>query len=352
MSIINSKAYLINRTDDVFELDNFVITANANICFWDTVTQPINQTAFSYLEKINANNGNVRMLVEDGYVSIVQDELELTPIQFMSVLSMMMYSYTESQNLSNLMSTGLKTDTLKESDGRQIVTPSPIGVGWNIFFMGADDDLDKFAIHKLNPFAPSGRGEGNRFLIEVEGAAPDPTISEFRFAEIVHIHDGEITWGPDGYWDHNDNFSIGIHFCASSVSPASGDGNCNLYPIADGYNMIIPAAGDGYYNVDLSTACPIRNVNKTGYWSVNETTSEVLVGTPGGSGFDLFDFAPGPGWFMRTIPTSSHLNVMKPISYRTEMIHPTWKVVISVNKYSDGVGWLTGWFTCFRKNVQ
>jgi hypothetical protein len=55
---------------------------------------------------------------------------------------------------------------------------------------------------------------------------------------------------------------------------------------------------------------------------------------------------------MKNIATANYRNIMEPEVYRTELIHPSWKIIISVTKITPGIGWLTGWFTCFRKNVQ
>lgn len=352
MSICNSKAYLMNMTDFQFSHGNLTITPKQVINFWDTKTVPINEAVFANLDIVNVEHEFVRGLIEDGYVIVVLDDLELTPIQFMNTISLMVYQYKENRSLSDLLSSGLKTDSLKDDDGRQIVTPSPIGVGWNICFVGADDDKEMFEIYKINPFAPSGRSEGKALKISVDGYAPDPYIEEFSFVDPIHVHDAELNWGPDGYWDCDDHFSVGVRFAATTVTPASGNGNCNLYPIFDGYNLIIPAAGDGYYNVDLTKACPIRSLNKTGFWNVQENDGSISAGEPGISRWDLYDFAPADVWFMRRISTSNALRTMQPESYRTEFIHPSWRLILSVTKVSSGRGWLTGWFTCFRRHVQ
>jgi hypothetical protein len=120
----------------------------------------------------------------------------------------------------------------------------------------------------------------------------------------------------------------------------------------DGYAIIVPAAGNGYFNVDLDEACPVRNTKRTGYWNVDEETGVISVGMPGSSMFDLFNFAPQDAWLMRSVATANYRHIMEPEVYRTEMIHPSWKVIMSVTKVTPGIGWLTGWFTCFRKNVQ
>lgn len=361
MSIYNSKAYMKNISDVTQRIGDITIDSNEQILFWDTQSAVKDDTVWSYFEQIRNNHDEYTFPhIRDGYLQIIQDGLYLTWEQSLDILAKMYVQIDNNNNISQLLSTGIKTDSLKESDGREIVTPSPIGIGWNVFFAGSDDDADQFAIHQQNPLAPSGRGDGKPFLVEIPGEDPDPTIEEFSFVEPIHIHDGEVNWGPDGYWDYNDRFSIGIRFSATNVESTPGTGNCNMINILtkevmsenDGYGLIIPAAGDGYFTIDLDTACPIRNTNKEGYWAVNEDSGKISSGAPGQSQFDLYNFAPADAWLMKNIATANSKRIMEPDVYRTELIHPSWKVIMSVTKVTSGIGWLTGWFTCFRKYVQ
>jgi hypothetical protein len=360
MSIYNSEAYLQNTTNIPITLGNVTISSNGSLLFWNTKNFTDTNDIFDNLIQ---NKVELDTNLEDGYLLFIHDGIQLTYTQSLYVFDDMKNAYEKSNSISSMLSVKtqvVKTDSLKEIDGRQIVTTSPIGIGWNIYFTGYDDDNDQFVIHKLNPFAPSGRGDGNPFLVEVLGEDEDPTIVEFSFCEPLHIHDGEMNWGPDGYWDYHDRFSIGIKFSPSLVEITPGTGNCNLINVItqdvmfnnDGYAIIIPAAGNGYFTVDLDTACPIRNAKKNGYWEVNEETGIISMGEPGASAFDLYNFAPANAWLMKNIATANYRNIMEPEVYRTELIHPSWKIIISVTKITPGIGWLTGWFTCFRKNVQ
>jgi hypothetical protein len=245
--------------------------------------------------------------------------------------------------------TAIEINTLKEEDGRQIVTPSPIGVGWNIWFTGYDDDSKQYELYKQNPFLPSGRGEGRALKVISNGGEVE---EEFSFVEPVHIHDGEINWGPEGNWTEDDYFSVGIKFSPTNIEYTPNSGNCTLVSIIDGYNMIIPAEG-GDYTVDLDKACPIRDIGKKGYWNIDENTGEISIGEAGQSKFNLFDFAPANAYFMKRIAMANSRRIMEPDVYRTEAIHPNWRIVLSVMKNnSNNEGWLTGWFTCFRKFIQ
>ena len=361
MSIYNSQASLHNISDETQMIGSLMIPVSSFVNIWDTKSVNVSQVVWDNFNTIKDNHNEMYILLRDGYIQMMHDGLYLTFKQSLSVLNDMYSQIEKNVEVTKLLSTGVKTDSLKEDDGRQIVTPSPIGIGWNVYFTGYDDDADQFAIYQQNPFAPSGRGDGRPFLVEVAGEEADPTIEEFSFVEPLHVHDGEINWGPDGYWDYKDRFSIGIRFTATEVTVTPGTGNCNLVSVvtgqpvleSSGFEIIIPAAGDGYFSVDLAAACPIRNTKRTGYWDVDEETGTISASTNmGGAMFDLYTFAPQDAWLMKNIATANYRHIMEPDVYRTELIHPSWKVIMSVTKLTPGVGWLTGWFTCFRKNVQ
>ena len=349
MSIYNSEATLRNTTGSTITIGILPITAGTQMVFWDT-SHSNSQFIVRFLE-IKNNQDLFNTYVENGSIVIAQDSVTLTYSQFLTIFRQMVSALSRSNHFSELMTTGIKIDTVKENDGRQIITPSPIGIGWNIWFTSYDDDLTQFAAYQQNPLLASGRGEGSPLLVEVNGEDPDPTIVEFQFAEPIHIHDGELNWGPDGYWDRNDYFSVGVRFEPSEVEAVGGTGNCNLVEIipSSGMCIIIPANGDGAYN--LTHMCPIRNTNRTGYWDVDDNTGDVFVGVPGQADFDLYNFAPPDAWFMKRILATNSLRTMQPDSYRTEMLHPCWKLIMSVTKTSPGEGWMSGWFTCFRKNI-
>lgn len=360
MSVFNSQAHLSNISATTQEVGSLSIPAGQVALIWDTKSATATTAVRSNMVEVRAHHEDATALLQSGDLALLKDGLTLTYDQALVVLQQMYTALDDAQDEQYRISPMLKTDSLKEDDGRQIVTPSPIGVGWNVFFTGADDDAVQFAQHQANPFQPSGRGAGKPFLVEVDGEEPDPTVEEFSFVEPVHIHDGEVNWGPDGGWDYNDHFSIGIRFTPTAVTATPGVGNCNLVSIvtgqpvteSSGTEVVVPAGGDGYFTVNLTQACPIRNTAKTGFWSVDEITGEVSAGQPGDSAFDLYTFAPLDAWLMRRIATANSRRIMEPDVYRTEMIHPSWKIILSVTKVSAGVGWLTGWFTCFRRNVQ
>lgn len=361
MSVFNSEAILSNLSSSSVSIGDLTIPAGQSVTIWDTRNSAAPKSVRDSFVEVRTNHEVFTSLIQDGYVALVQDNISLTYDQSLVALQQMYTALDDAEDSQYKISPMLKTDTLKEDDGRQIVTPSPIGVGWNVFFTGADDDAVKFAAHQANPFLPTGRGDGKPFLVEVDGYDEDPYIEEFSFVEPVHIHDGELNWGPDGYWNYKDHFSIGVRFSATEVTETPGSGNCNLVSIITGQpvtesvgmEIIIPAAGDGYFTVDLSVACPIRITAKTGYWDVEENTGAISASSkPGAACFDLYTFAPLDAWLMKHVATANSRRIMEPDVYRTEMIHPSWKVILSVTKVSEGVGWLTGWFMIFRKNVQ
>ncbi len=357
MSIYNSEAYLKNTSASPITIGTVSIASNSFVSIWDSKTSNRNSPVWDRFAQIRDNHSTMYPYIRDGYMNIIQDGLNLNSEQSLDVLSQMYYQDAQVDGIDKILS--IKQSMMNEDDGRQIVTPSPVGVGWWICFTGADDDKTQYETYKLNPFAPSGRNAGKPFLVESDGYSSTSTVEEFSFCEPVHIHDGEINWGPDGSWTISDSYNVGMKFSPTAVQATPGTGNCNLISVltqqptttVDGYEMIIPAV-DGQFTVDLTTACPIRDPSKLGFWNVDETIGTISTGESGSSGYNLYTFAPSNVWFMRNINTSNSRRTMEPDSYRTEVLHPTWKIVLSVTKRSAGYGWLTGWFTCFRRSIQ
>jgi hypothetical protein len=82
----------------------------------------------------------------------------------------------------------------------------------------------------------------------------------WQYRDPVWMAGGELMFQGAAMGDH-------VSFCvfapATPVTAADGGntGNCNVY-----YGVIVPAAGDGAYNVDLDEAHPVPAPSEDGYW--------------------------------------------------------------------------------------
>lgn len=240
------------------------------------------------------------------------------------------------------------------------VVPTPVGPRWLTWITGSGD--------KQNAVWPdTGRGTGDRILVKLDG--PGDGYANISFIEPVHVHDGQLTWGPSDSWGPDDWLDVGVLTYANQPTPAvdgygDGYGNCNLVPTGMGFNMIVPADNDGYYNIDLGsgpddigTAVPSWALDEDdfgiGYWDVNQMTGKVRpADTPGKGDFNLYDIDLPQGYLMRRVSMGHRHGVLDIDVYKTEWIHPSWHFLLSVHKVTPGAGWCAGWLLTFRRNID
>lgn len=170
-----------------------------------------------------------------------------------------------------------KSAPLKSSDNRQVVLPTIFAPAMTEYLTGSGD-------------SGSVRGGGTLFThtSEVEGS----TDFEFDFLDFISIAGGLVTCVGA---EPGDYISFEILAPATVVVPnGSNEGNCDLVDLG-GYNLIVPAAGDGTHDVDLSVATPVPAPDLDGYWDFADSETgkgSLTVSTsPGNAGFHLFDVA-------------------------------------------------------------
>jgi hypothetical protein len=165
----------------------------------------------------------------------------------------------------------------------------------------------------------------------------------------MEVHDGEATYRGD--WTAEDKLNFSVRIPATSVvANGGGTGNCNLYPLGDGINAIIPAAGNGAYDVDLTAAAPVPVPEGQGAWNVVYETG-VITPALSPTTWALFDFPVPEAFFVRNLRLGSPLGVWDIDTYKVEWFHPAWILHLAVNKQSVGAGVLSGWILFFRRNV-
>jgi len=239
----------------------------------------------------------------------------------------------------------MKLDCPSEQDKKPIVTISPATEGFVTWITGAGDDAEA-------QFPESGRGTGTPFVLSFsEDEVPCTKTLEFDFIEPVEVHDGQVSWRQPQNWGSQDSFSLGLRIPSSSVNlNTSSLGNCNKIPIGPEMNMIVPAAGDGQY--DLIEACPVQDrQNQGGFWDNEYATGVVTPNSVPGKGlWNLFDFEI-TGWLIKNIPMTHPMGVFDIDVYKTEYFHPSWYLTWRVNKQTPGAGDVSGWIFCFRRFV-
>lgn len=240
----------------------------------------------------------------------------------------------------------MSLDAPHELDKKPVMVMSPATEGWLTWICGAEDNSETGV-----------RGGGRKYHLNFEdGYLPQTKVIDFCFIENVEIHDGQISWGPPEKWTYRDKFSLGVYMPATSTTfMPEGNGNCNIVNEQgqpgqmDSY-IIVPAAGDGYYYVDLDEAVPIPSTG-TGFWSCDYETGDVsFSASPGQDNFHLLA-VPVQSWLMRNIMTSHPGGWFDIDVYKTEWFHKRWKMRWEVYKETPGDGDISGWVLVFRKNT-
>lgn len=227
-----------------------------------------------------------------------------------------------------------------ESDGRPVVVISPSTEGLVTWLTGAADNP--------NPTPPSsGRGEGTPIALKF--TEPGTSTLDIQFNEPVELHDGELYYSPPTNWTVDDHFSFSAVLPATVVTPnGTNTGNCNLVDLG-GYNLIVPAAGDGTHDVDLDVAVPVpTSKSQTGYWDVDCLIGVVTPGIPDTAEWNLLDIPLELG-YINKIRMCSPSGIFEFNDYKVEWISERWLLRLSVTRVTEGAGDVGGWLMMFRE---
>jgi hypothetical protein len=166
----------------------------------------------------------------------------------------------------------------KTSDGKPIFLPNLFPGDVEVNFAGAGDSA-------------TVRGDGSAFMCS-QPTEGDASVT-WSFKDWVYVAGGEISHRGCRLGDH---ISFKVTAPATVATAAAGDGNANKVAVGGGLNVIVPAAGDGAWNVAEADRVPIPAYNAegvaTGYWTWNEPDEGkgvVAAGAPGTSSYNLFD---------------------------------------------------------------
>ena len=217
-----------------------------------------------------------------------------------------------------------------DKDGKQIVVVNPATEGSKTRFVGAGGK-------------PS---DGSRTTIAHRFAGPETYEVDLQWPFPIEVNDVEAHWKPESAWDVEDTFHARFVFPATPVVPnGGGTGNCN---VTNG--VITPANGDGAYDVDLAAAVPVPS--STGFYSVEEKTGAVSVSSQPGSAPYLLVAAEvdsaDDSTLIDMIDLGNPMGVFEVSPYKTEYVHPSWIIRVTVDKVTAGAGTFGGWIMGFK----
>jgi len=207
-----------------------------------------------------------------------------------------------------------------------------------------------------SPTPPSsGRGDGQQLLLiwTTDPGEPATKEVEIQFIEPVELHDGHVSWR--GAWDFEDSWGISVRMSATVTTPnPTNEGNCNLFDTGQGFNFIMPAAGDGTHDVDFEQAVPIPDgYNKKtsqgfGFWDVDQRWSETITPNAEAQGeFNLYDL-PLEMFFCKNMDCGNPLGIWDLDAYKAEWVSKKWKLCFKATKVTPGAGKIGGFLMTFR----
>lgn len=166
---------------------------------------------------------------------------------------------------------------LETADGRRLIVPSRFGPGIDPYICGAGDDRATGIKADGPTFSFNGLGSGEETI-------------EFGFVDTVRVAAGGVMWKD---CVPGDVIDMWMSSKAAPLTSTPGAGNANKVDLG-GYNLIVPAAGDGEWTVDLAT-CDLVPVldkdNPDGYWDWDALELGMGTVTPGAGAslWNLFD---------------------------------------------------------------
>lgn len=223
----------------------------------------------------------------------------------------------------------VEVDNPKQEDGKIFVAPNifPLGVITN--FCGVSDDVENGIF---------GGGD----LFTVYSTQQGETIKILEFIDWSYLAGGHVVFSGA---EIGDWVSL-LTYCPATVGTyVDGYGMFNKYPIGDGINIFVPAAGDGYWNLDLNekenanvnfTKVKPVPANGTGFFDWNCDTEKVTVNYNGKGDYHLFDVTVPLNEFVSKIPLiGDHTFPLIVPAVKPIKILPHWKNKVTLYNSSN-----------------
>jgi hypothetical protein len=210
----------------------------------------------------------------------------------------------------------------RDYDGRDVFLPVTLGAGQWHYWHGEGDDVEEETI-----------GGGAAFAVSRSTAGESTVV--WRYRDPVWIAGGSFKYegAQLGDW-----VRFEIYAPATPITPSAGGntGNCNLHESG----VLIPAAGDGAYNVDLENTYPVPTSDfapYSGFWNYAlpadmKGKGVTTAGTPGGSKYHLIPARVNLDLFVnKERLLGSGLSTYEPQNIRVSLCLPGWEFECTIH---------------------
>lgn len=226
-----------------------------------------------------------------------------------------------------------KGTPVQETGDRPIFVPARFPKGVDPYITGVADKID-------NPVARGG-GDKLHFFWSVAPLSAEDQTKSFFFLDRVRVVAGGVVWKGAGMAASDcDLLNMWLDAPASVIAANGGStGNANK-SVVPGGNIIVPAAGDGSWDIDLTpdlhseSPVPVPNLTQTGFWDWDEPDEGLGTFTPNFTqtgGYDLFDFEIPLVVWAKNIPIIGDGNQYIDPNSIARPIAPQWKWNVQVH---------------------
>jgi hypothetical protein len=233
----------------------------------------------------------------------------------------------------------------RQDDGKEVITQSPATEGTFTWFSARGDNI-----------GAATRGGGNKFHLNFTGNATKEV--DIQYIEPVEIHKGCVHWAPVANWDFTDEWRVSLILAAVTITEnGTNTGNCDRIEIipSSGLYIIIPADGDGAYDVTLADACPTpdgytkKTPDNVGYWSVDKYWTEAITPQLDGTGeFNLYTFGNEMFFCHDMNCGNAQEGAWHMIPDKAEWVSKKWLVRFKCTKTTTSAGDIGGYVKIFR----
>lgn len=222
------------------------------------------------------------------------------------------------------------------ADGKPYVLPNSFPGEVLLNFAGISDEL-----------SPPTRFGGDLFGISQVGVGTTEFIVDFL--DGVFLAGGHVDW-DGGSWGSSIQMNLWAPATTTKAPVVANQGNCNKVPTGLGFNILVPAAGDGVYDLDVPVPIPAYEDEtnaQMGYWGYSEPWVGRGTVSPAATPvekYNLFDAPLELAHFtvLHLFLETGQRDLIAP-AIKPKWILPEWKIKIALNNVAGNKTLRAGW---------